>query len=309
MRLLLPVALWAVSNMTIDIETEWKCGLIVCCGCPCLIEWLVWFDEIKGKCGLTLCVMFHSMQRLVHFVAQYVPNMFFLALSLPPSLSFPLFLCVCLRLSDIFLHLCPSLLLSLSVCPSRSSLCVSLPFCLTHSFCFPLSVTFSLSCTHARAHSLQLEWRKQVTHTMSHVLISKWKKEDAMPAWFVTTSSVTKHAGITARFVTLVTKHAIVTKCATTSFVTLVTKHAIVTKCATTSLFSTVQCFSFSTIQITASAPCKNTISPETNNCNSTSTRNGYGKQVWNFTVWCISWFITIKWDSLQKLKDNTETQ
>ena len=34
----------------------------------CLIEWLVWFDEIKGKRGLTLGVMFHSMQRLVYFV-------------------------------------------------------------------------------------------------------------------------------------------------------------------------------------------------------------------------------------------------
>ena len=43
--------------------------LFVCCGCPCLIEWLVWFDEIKGKRGLILGVMFHSMQRLVHFAA------------------------------------------------------------------------------------------------------------------------------------------------------------------------------------------------------------------------------------------------
>ena len=34
-----------------------------------LTEWLVWFDETKGKRGLTLAVMFHSMQRLVHFVA------------------------------------------------------------------------------------------------------------------------------------------------------------------------------------------------------------------------------------------------
>ena len=41
----------------------------LCCGCPCLIEWLAWFDEIKGKRGLTLGVTFHSMQRLVHFVA------------------------------------------------------------------------------------------------------------------------------------------------------------------------------------------------------------------------------------------------
>ena len=41
----------------------------LCCGCPCLIEWLVWFDEIKGKRALNLGVMFHSMQRLVHFVA------------------------------------------------------------------------------------------------------------------------------------------------------------------------------------------------------------------------------------------------
>ena len=32
-------------------------------------EWLVWFDETEGKRGLTLGVMFHSMQRLVHFVA------------------------------------------------------------------------------------------------------------------------------------------------------------------------------------------------------------------------------------------------
>ena len=43
-RVQLPVALWAVWNMTIDIETEWKCGLIVCCGCPCLIKW-VWWDR------------------------------------------------------------------------------------------------------------------------------------------------------------------------------------------------------------------------------------------------------------------------
>ena len=35
----------------------------------CLIKWLVWFDEIKGKRGLTSGVMFHSMQRLVYFVA------------------------------------------------------------------------------------------------------------------------------------------------------------------------------------------------------------------------------------------------
>ena len=31
---------WAVWNMTIDTETGWKSGLIVCCGCP--IENLVW---------------------------------------------------------------------------------------------------------------------------------------------------------------------------------------------------------------------------------------------------------------------------
>ena len=68
-RLLLPVALWAVWNMTTDTETEWKCGLIVCCGCPCLIEWLIRFDEIKGKRGLTLGVVFHSMHCLVHCVA------------------------------------------------------------------------------------------------------------------------------------------------------------------------------------------------------------------------------------------------
>ena len=41
---------------------------IVCCGSHCLIEWLVWFDETEGKRGLTLGVMFHCMQRLVHFV-------------------------------------------------------------------------------------------------------------------------------------------------------------------------------------------------------------------------------------------------
>ena len=39
------------------------------CVCPCLTEWLVWFDETEGKQGLTLGVMFHSMQRLVQFVA------------------------------------------------------------------------------------------------------------------------------------------------------------------------------------------------------------------------------------------------
>ena len=68
------------------------------CGCPCLIGWLIWFDEIKGKRGLTLGVMFHSMQRLVHFVAKYVPNMFFLALStsLTLSLSLSLSLSLCL---------------------------------------------------------------------------------------------------------------------------------------------------------------------------------------------------------------------
>ena len=52
-------------------ETEWKCGLIVCCGCPVgisLIEWLAWFDEIEGKRGLTLGVMLHSMQCLVHII-------------------------------------------------------------------------------------------------------------------------------------------------------------------------------------------------------------------------------------------------
>ena len=45
-----------------------------------------------------------------------------------------------------------------------------------------------------------------------------------MPARFVTTSLVTKRAGIAARFVTLVTKRA----------VTLVTKRAVVTKRAAT---------------------------------------------------------------------------
>ena len=40
-----------------------------------------------------------------------------------------------------------------------------------------------------------------------------------MSARFVTTSLVTKHAGIAARFVTLVTKCAIVTKCATTKII------------------------------------------------------------------------------------------
>ena len=38
-----------------------------------------------------------------------------------------------------------------------------------------------------------------------------------MPARFVTTSLVTKRAGIAARFVTLVTKRAVVTKRAATS--------------------------------------------------------------------------------------------
>ena len=42
-------------------------------------------------------------------------------------------------------------------------------------------------------------------------------KKDAMPARFVTTSLVTKRAGIAARFVTLVTKRAVVTKHAATS--------------------------------------------------------------------------------------------
>ena len=35
----------------------------------CLIEWLVVVDEIEGKRGLTLGMMFHSMQHLVHFAA------------------------------------------------------------------------------------------------------------------------------------------------------------------------------------------------------------------------------------------------
>ena len=35
----------------------------------CLTEWLVWFDETEGKRGLTLGVMLHSIQRLLHFVA------------------------------------------------------------------------------------------------------------------------------------------------------------------------------------------------------------------------------------------------
>ena len=29
-----------------------------------MFEWLVWCDEIKGKCGLTLSVLFHSMSVL-----------------------------------------------------------------------------------------------------------------------------------------------------------------------------------------------------------------------------------------------------
>ena len=37
--------------------------------CVRVCEWLVWFDEIEGKRGLTLGVMFYSMQHLVHFVA------------------------------------------------------------------------------------------------------------------------------------------------------------------------------------------------------------------------------------------------
>ena len=42
-----------------------------------------------------------------------------------------------------------------------------------------------------------------------------------MPARFVTTSLVTKHAGIAARFVTLVTKRAVVTKHAATRLLVL----------------------------------------------------------------------------------------
>ena len=53
--------------MTIDIEIEslvWLCVVDV----P-LIEWLVVVDEIARKRGLTLGMMFHSMQHFVHFVA------------------------------------------------------------------------------------------------------------------------------------------------------------------------------------------------------------------------------------------------
>ena len=97
------------------------------------------FDEIKGKRGLTLGVMFHSMQRLVHFVA-YVPNMFFLARS--PSLTLSRSLCVSVCLS-----------LSLCVC-----LCLSVPVSLSLTFfsvsgSVPLSVCLSLSRTHARTHA------------------------------------------------------------------------------------------------------------------------------------------------------------
>ena len=42
------------------------------------------------------------------------------------------------------------------------------------------------------------------------------REKGAMPARFVTTSLVTKRAGIAERFVILVTKRAIVTKCAAT---------------------------------------------------------------------------------------------
>ena len=47
------------------------CCVCVCvgvCVCVCVCEWLVLFDQTEGKRGLTLGVMFHSMQRLLHFV-------------------------------------------------------------------------------------------------------------------------------------------------------------------------------------------------------------------------------------------------
>ena len=77
-----------------------------------MIEWLVFVDEIEGKQGLVLDVMLHSMQRLAHFVAEYVPNMFFSSLSLPPPPPGP----------SPFLTLAG--VLSLSVCLS-ASVCLS----------------------------------------------------------------------------------------------------------------------------------------------------------------------------------------
>ena len=141
----------------------------------------------------------------------------FFSLSLPPSLSLFLSryrsLSVSLSVSvsvslSLFLCLSGCLCLSLfSFCLSFFPACLSpspfsLSFCLTHSACLPLSMTFFPSLSLCFTHASD-------TYNIRCTDIQVEKKErSAMPARFVTTSSVTKRAGIAAHFVTLVTKRA-----------------------------------------------------------------------------------------------------
>ena len=137
----------------------------------------------------------------------------FFSLSLPPSLSLFLsrYCSLSLCLSDFCLSVSVPLSLS-SFCLSFFLVCLSpsplsLSFCLIHSFCLSvclsarlsLSLSLSLWRTHARTHA------RTHTHTwyiQYHMYWHPSERKGAMPARFVTSSLVTKHAGIAARFVT-----------------------------------------------------------------------------------------------------------
>ena len=73
---------------------------------------------------------------------------------------------------------------------------------------------------HARVHThTYIHTHTHTRDTYNITCTDSQVKIGAMPAQFVTTLLVTKYAGIAACFVTLVTKHAVVTKRAATAAV------------------------------------------------------------------------------------------
>ena len=168
--LLLPAALWAMLLY----------GLTVCCGCLCLIEWLVWFDEReRRKHELTLAaISFHVAS--CTFCSICDRHVFSRPLNLPLSLAIALSPSLCV--SPTFL--CPSLCDSPRLCshslslPSNES---QRALVLSHTFvlCLGLSLSLWLSLFDARTYTNITYW-----YTSG--------KKGAMPARFVTTSLVTK---------------------------------------------------------------------------------------------------------------------
>ena len=133
----------------------------------------------------------------------YMPDMFFLALSpslslflshyrsLCVSVSLCVCLCFCLSLSLTFFSVSVPLSLSVSLC-----LCVCVSFCLCLSVCLSLFHVCMQACTRTSTHAYTHKWYIQY-HMYWY---PSFKKKNAMPAQFVTTSLVTKHV--------VVTKHA-----------------------------------------------------------------------------------------------------